>query len=67
MELILVVVISAGMAENSHNGVSRSLRRLFRLPMRTHCTLLHHINYVVTYQLKGNCMPDFSNLLDHVC
>ena len=26
MELILVVVISAGMAENSQNGVSRSLR-----------------------------------------
>ena len=25
MELILVVVISAGMAENSQNGVSRSL------------------------------------------
>ena len=27
MELILVVVISAGMAENSQNGVSRSLRK----------------------------------------
>ena len=26
MDLILVVVISAGMAENSQNGVSRSLR-----------------------------------------
>ena len=26
MELILVVVISAGMAGNSQNGVSRSLR-----------------------------------------
>ena len=26
MELIVVVVISAGMAENSQNGVSRSLR-----------------------------------------
>ena len=26
MELILVVVISAGMAENSQNGVSRSLK-----------------------------------------
>ena len=25
MELILVVVISAGMAENSQNGVSRSI------------------------------------------
>ena len=29
MELILVVVISAGMVENSQNGVSRSLSRLF--------------------------------------
>ena len=28
MELILVVVISAGMAENSQNGVSRSLSTL---------------------------------------
>ena len=28
MELILVVVISAGMAENSQNGVSRSLMLL---------------------------------------
>ena len=28
MELILVVVISAGMAENSQNGVSRSLSGL---------------------------------------
>ena len=27
MELILVVVISAGMDENSQNGVSRSLRQ----------------------------------------
>ena len=26
MELIVVVVISAGMAENSQNGVSRSLK-----------------------------------------
>ena len=30
MELILVMVISAGMAENSQNGVSRSLSRLQR-------------------------------------
>ena len=28
MELIVVVVISAGMAENSQNGVSRSLTNL---------------------------------------
>ena len=28
MELILVVVISAGMAENSQNGVSRSLNEV---------------------------------------
>ena len=31
MELILVVVISAGMAENSQNGVSRSLRAIFAI------------------------------------
>ena len=29
MELILVVVISAGMAENSQNGVSRSLKLIY--------------------------------------
>ena len=34
MELILVVVISAGMVENSQNGVSRSLRPCISLTDR---------------------------------
>ena len=34
MELILVVVISAGMAGNSQNGVSRSLSFLSRSTIR---------------------------------
>ena len=33
MEFILVVVISAGMAGNSQNGVSRSLRQLSSLQL----------------------------------
>ena len=41
MELILVVVISAGMAENSQNGVSRSLRprkhQHWRVPRQLAC------------------------------
>ena len=35
MELILVVVISAGMAENSQNGVSRSLNRTLLCDVNT--------------------------------
>ena len=41
MELILVVVISAGMAENSQNGVSRSLSQPAAVAVRpsaaAHC------------------------------
>ena len=50
MELILVVVISAGMAGNSQNGVSRSLTRNSSTPVvvelaelqgsRVYCSLL---------------------------
>ena len=36
MELIVVVVISAGMAENSQNGVSRSLMVLMQLKYTNH-------------------------------
>ena len=37
MELILVVVISAGMAENSQNGVSRSLKQhMIKLRLNEH-------------------------------
>ena len=38
MELILVVVISAGMAENSQNGVSRSLS-ITSAVLRLECSL----------------------------
>ena len=36
MELIVVVVISAGMAENSQNGVSRSLSIQCEYNLRTY-------------------------------
>ena len=48
MELILVVVISAGMAGNSQNGVSRSLKLLFiQLRLVARGKLLSHILYVL--------------------
>ena len=44
MELILVVVISAGMAENSQNGVSRSLSGLYANRV---VILINHYYYAV--------------------
>ena len=41
MELILVVVNSAGMAENSQNGVSRSLIVIGLLMRRASCRVFH--------------------------
>ena len=37
-----------------HGELLDSIRRMFRLPM-------------ATYQLRGNCISDLSNLLDHFC
>ena len=49
MELILVVVISAGMVENSQNGVSRSLKLLSKL-IRILCITFCYM------QLCGRCL-----------
>ena len=48
MELILVVVISAGMAGNSQNGVSRSLRVLDLGSLRSElvCNEVNVLRYI---------------------
>ena len=51
MELIVVVVISAGIAENSLNGVSRSLKELGT--SRTHSAVIRCLTIYANLKKKS--------------
>ena len=60
MELILVVVISAGIAGNSQNGVSRSLRRLWYIHMEVKFKSVQYTIEYNKYKLR-TCVIKYEN------